>query len=67
MRSSYQNTHTPHNLFLVSSLGFVVSLGGITLICVLGGLGLVSLAVSGVLSVSYVALTTMLKYWSVPK
>ncbi|XP_060116829.1 lipid droplet assembly factor 1 [Heteronotia binoei] len=46
--------------------GFVVSLGGITLLCVLGGLGLVSLAVSGVLSISYVALTTMLKYWSAP-
>nr|XP_056722426.1 lipid droplet assembly factor 1 [Euleptes europaea] len=46
--------------------GFVVSLGGVTLLCVLGGLGVVSLAVSGVLSVSYVALTTMLKYWSGP-
>ncbi|XP_015279855.1 PREDICTED: promethin [Gekko japonicus] len=44
--------------------GFVVSLGGITLLCVLGGLGLVSLAVSGVLSISYVALTTVLKCWS---
>lgn len=44
--------------------GFVVSLGGITLLCVLGGLGLVSLAVSAVLSISYVALTSILKYWS---
>ncbi|XP_077172457.1 lipid droplet assembly factor 1 [Paroedura picta] len=46
--------------------GFVVSLGGITLLCMLGGLGLVSLAVSAVLSISYLALTTMLKYWSAP-
>ncbi|XP_054851301.1 lipid droplet assembly factor 1 isoform X2 [Eublepharis macularius] len=44
--------------------GFVVSLGGVTLLCVLGGLGLVSLAVSGLLSVSYLALRTMLSYWS---
>uniref|UniRef100_A0ACB8FKY2 Uncharacterized protein n=1 Tax=Sphaerodactylus townsendi TaxID=933632 RepID=A0ACB8FKY2_9SAUR len=47
--------------------GFVMSLGGVTLLCVLVGLGLISLAVSVVLSVSYMALTTVVKYWSAPR
>ncbi|CAI5792108.1 lipid droplet assembly factor 1 isoform X1 [Podarcis muralis] len=46
--------------------GFVISLGGLTLLCVLGGLGMLSLAVSGVLSVCYMSLTTLLSYWPTP-
>lgn len=47
--------------------GFLISAGGITLLCVLGGLGMLSLTVSGVLSVCYVSLTTLLSYWPSPK
>ncbi|XP_003226745.1 lipid droplet assembly factor 1 [Anolis carolinensis] len=47
--------------------GFLITLGGVTLFCVLGGLGMLSLAVSGVLSVCYISLTTLLNYWPVPK
>ncbi|XP_060642608.2 lipid droplet assembly factor 1 isoform X1 [Anolis sagrei] len=46
--------------------GLLISLGGVTLFCVLGGLGMLSLAVSGVLSVCYMSLTTLLNYWPVP-
>ncbi|XP_020655202.2 lipid droplet assembly factor 1 [Pogona vitticeps] len=45
--------------------GFLITLGGITLLCVLGGLGVVSLAVSGVLSVLYMSLTTLLNCWPI--
>ncbi|KAJ7305845.1 hypothetical protein JRQ81_010211 [Phrynocephalus forsythii] len=47
--------------------GFLISLGGVTLLCVLIGLGMVSLAVSGVLSVFYLSLTTLLNYWPTPQ
>ncbi|XP_062999059.1 lipid droplet assembly factor 1 isoform X1 [Elgaria multicarinata webbii] len=46
--------------------GFVISLGGVTLLCVLGGLGMLSLAVSGVLSLCYLSFTTLLNYWPTP-
>ncbi|KAH0631918.1 hypothetical protein JD844_019821 [Phrynosoma platyrhinos] len=46
--------------------GFLILLGGVTLLCVLGGLGMLSLAVSGVLSVCYLSLTTLLNYWPSP-
>ncbi|KAM6423895.1 lipid droplet assembly factor 1 [Liasis olivaceus] len=45
--------------------GFVISLGGVTLLCILGGLGMLSLVVSGVLSVCYLSLTTLLSYWPI--
>ncbi|NWH77323.1 TM159 protein, partial [Piaya cayana] len=41
----------------------VVVIGGITLLCVLCGLGALSLGVSGILSVSYVAVSTLVNYW----
>ncbi|XP_019397782.1 PREDICTED: promethin [Crocodylus porosus] len=47
--------------------GVVISAGGIALLCVLGGLGLLSLAVSGVMSICYVSLTTLINYWYTPK
>uniref|UniRef100_A0A0B8RXP5 Promethin-like n=1 Tax=Philothamnus irregularis TaxID=1899461 RepID=A0A0B8RXP5_9SAUR len=45
--------------------GFVISLGGVTLLCILGGLGMLSLLVSGMLSVCYLSLTALLSYWPV--
>ncbi|XP_014792117.1 PREDICTED: promethin [Calidris pugnax] len=43
--------------------GFVIAIGGIALLCVLCGLGALSLGVSGVLSISYVVLSTLVNYW----
>uniref|UniRef100_A0A8D0E3R1 Lipid droplet assembly factor 1 n=1 Tax=Salvator merianae TaxID=96440 RepID=A0A8D0E3R1_SALMN len=48
---------------LVVMEGFLVSLGGVALLCILGGLAALSLAVSGALSIFYVSLTTLLSYW----
>uniref|UniRef100_A0A2D4P7V2 Promethin n=1 Tax=Micrurus surinamensis TaxID=129470 RepID=A0A2D4P7V2_MICSU len=45
--------------------GFVISLGGVTLLCILSGLGMLSLLVSGMLSICYLSLTTLLSYWSI--
>uniref|UniRef100_A0A8D0GHW2 Lipid droplet assembly factor 1 n=1 Tax=Sphenodon punctatus TaxID=8508 RepID=A0A8D0GHW2_SPHPU len=47
--------------------GVVISVGGVTLLCALCGLGVLSLAVSGVLSVGYVALSTLINYWYTPR
>ncbi|XP_074867134.1 lipid droplet assembly factor 1 isoform X2 [Carettochelys insculpta] len=46
--------------------GVVISVGGIALLCVLCGLGVLSLAVSGVLSICYIALSTLINYWYMP-
>ncbi|XP_006123871.2 lipid droplet assembly factor 1 isoform X1 [Pelodiscus sinensis] len=46
--------------------GVVISVGGIALLCVLCGLGVVSLAVSGVLSICYMAFSTLINYWYTP-
>ncbi|XP_044513391.1 lipid droplet assembly factor 1 [Gracilinanus agilis] len=43
--------------------GVVISIGGLTLLCVLCGLGFVSLAMSGTLSVCYVVLSSLTNYW----
>ncbi|KFQ67755.1 Promethin-A [Phaethon lepturus] len=43
--------------------GVVIAIGGIALLCVLCGLGALSLGVSGVLSVCYVVLSTLVNYW----
>ncbi|KAM9179236.1 lipid droplet assembly factor 1 isoform 1-T1 [Mergus octosetaceus] len=43
--------------------GVVISIGGIALLCVLCGLGALSLGVSGVLSVCYIILSTLVNYW----
>ncbi|NWX20483.1 TM159 protein, partial [Aegotheles bennettii] len=43
--------------------GVVIAIGGITLLCVLCGLGALSLGVSGVLSVSYIVLSTLVNCW----
>ncbi|KAM6250043.1 lipid droplet assembly factor 1 [Porphyrio hochstetteri] len=43
--------------------GVVITVGGIALLCVLCGLGALSLGVSGVLSVGYAVLSTLVNYW----
>ncbi|NXX21625.1 TM159 protein, partial [Podargus strigoides] len=43
--------------------GVVIAVGGIALLCVLCGLGALSLGVSGVLSVCYVVLSTLVNSW----
>ncbi|KFQ61324.1 lipid droplet assembly factor 1 [Pelecanus crispus] len=43
--------------------GVVIAIGGIALLCVLCGLGALSVGVSGVLSVCYVILSTLVNYW----
>ncbi|KFO87145.1 Promethin, partial [Buceros rhinoceros silvestris] len=43
--------------------GVVIAVGGMVLLCVLCGLGALSLGVSGVLSVSYIVLSTLVNYW----
>ncbi|NWR69558.1 T159A protein, partial [Centropus unirufus] len=45
----------------------VIAIGGITLLCVLCGLGALSLGVSGILSVCYVAVSTLVNYWCASK
>ncbi|NWX86044.1 T159A protein, partial [Nothoprocta ornata] len=45
----------------------VISIGGIALLCVLCGLGALSLGVSGVLSACYVILSTLINYWYAQK
>ncbi|NXX80351.1 TM159 protein, partial [Urocolius indicus] len=43
--------------------GVVIAVGGIALFCVLCGLGALSLGASGVLSVGYIVLSTLINYW----
>lgn len=43
--------------------GVVISIGGIALLCVLCGLGALSLGLSGVLSVCYIVLSALVNYW----
>ncbi|NXV78401.1 TM159 protein, partial [Atlantisia rogersi] len=44
--------------------GVVIIVGGIALLCVLCGLGALSLGVSGVLSVGYVVLSTLINWYA---
>ncbi|XP_076997724.1 lipid droplet assembly factor 1 isoform X2 [Tamandua tetradactyla] len=46
--------------------GLVISVGGLSLLCVLCGLGFVSLAVSGTIIVSYVVVSSLINYWYSP-
>ncbi|XP_068002907.1 lipid droplet assembly factor 1 [Melanerpes formicivorus] len=43
--------------------GVAIAIGGVALLCVLCGLGALSLGVTGVLSVCYVFLSTLVNYW----
>ncbi|XP_010596738.1 lipid droplet assembly factor 1 [Loxodonta africana] len=43
--------------------GLVISVGGLSLLCVLCGLAFVSLAMSGTITVSYVVVSSLINYW----
>ncbi|XP_072454022.1 lipid droplet assembly factor 1 [Notamacropus eugenii] len=43
--------------------GLIISLGGLTLFFVLCGLGFLSLAMSGIISMCYMVLSTLINYW----
>ncbi|KAM6351449.1 lipid droplet assembly factor 1 isoform 1-T2 [Alca torda] len=43
--------------------GVVIAMGGVALLCVLCALGALSLGVSGVLSICYIVLSTLVNYW----
>ncbi|XP_030067020.1 lipid droplet assembly factor 1 [Microcaecilia unicolor] len=43
--------------------GIVISVGGVALLCVLCGLAALSIAISGVLCVCYMALSSLINYW----
>ncbi|XP_064009886.1 lipid droplet assembly factor 1 [Pogoniulus pusillus] len=43
--------------------GVAIAVGGVALLCVLCGLGALSLGLSGALSVGYVVLSTLVNYW----
>uniref|UniRef100_E1BFE0 Lipid droplet assembly factor 1 n=1 Tax=Bos taurus TaxID=9913 RepID=E1BFE0_BOVIN len=43
--------------------GLVISVGGLALLCVLCGLGFVSLVMSGTIMVSYMVISSLINYW----
>ncbi|KAM8778901.1 lipid droplet assembly factor 1 isoform 1-T2 [Rhynchonycteris naso] len=47
--------------------GLVISVGGLSLLCVLCGLGFVSLAMSGTIIMSYMVVSRLLSYWFSPR
>ncbi|XP_035943667.1 lipid droplet assembly factor 1 isoform X1 [Halichoerus grypus] len=47
--------------------GLVISVGGLSLLCVLCGLSFVSLAMSGTIIVSYVVVSSLVNYWFPPR
>ncbi|XP_011379252.1 promethin isoform X2 [Pteropus vampyrus] len=47
--------------------GLVIFVGGFSLLCVLCGLGFVSLAISGTIIVSYVVVSSLVNYWFSPR
>ncbi|XP_004604332.1 lipid droplet assembly factor 1 [Sorex araneus] len=47
--------------------GLVISVGGLSLLCVLCGLCFVSFALSGTVIVSYVVTSSLINYWFSPK
>ncbi|XP_025909758.1 promethin isoform X2 [Nothoprocta perdicaria] len=52
---------------IMACIGVIIMEGGIALLCVLCGLGALSLGVSGVLSACYVILSTLINYWYAQK
>uniref|UniRef100_A0A2K6GQ83 Lipid droplet assembly factor 1 n=1 Tax=Propithecus coquereli TaxID=379532 RepID=A0A2K6GQ83_PROCO len=55
---------SPNHVLL---LGLVISVGGLSLLCVLCGLGFVSVTVSGILMVSYMVVSSLINYWFSPR
>ncbi|XP_006876029.1 PREDICTED: promethin [Chrysochloris asiatica] len=47
--------------------GLVISVGGLSLLCVLCGLGFISLVMSGTITVSYVVCSSLMNYWFSPR
>ncbi|XP_029431952.1 promethin [Rhinatrema bivittatum] len=43
--------------------GIVISVGGVALLCVLCGLAALSIAISGVLCICYIAISSLINYW----
>uniref|UniRef100_F6R1K1 Lipid droplet assembly factor 1 n=1 Tax=Equus caballus TaxID=9796 RepID=F6R1K1_HORSE len=46
--------------------GLIISVGGLSLLCVLCGLGFVSLIISGTIIVSYMVVSSLVNYWFSP-
>ncbi|XP_004373373.2 lipid droplet assembly factor 1 isoform X1 [Trichechus manatus latirostris] len=46
--------------------GLVISVGGLSLLCILCGLAFVSLAMSGTITVSYMVVSSLISYWFSP-
>nr|XP_038941854.1 lipid droplet assembly factor 1 isoform X5 [Rattus norvegicus] len=49
-----------------STQGLVISVCGLSLLCILCGLGFVSLALSGITMMSYVVVSCLMSYWFSP-
>lgn len=47
--------------------GLIISVCGLSLLCILCGLGFVSLAMSGITMVSYVVVSCLMSYWFSPR
>ncbi|KAG3259452.1 lipid droplet assembly factor 1 [Ictidomys tridecemlineatus] len=47
--------------------GLVISVGGLSLLCVLCGLGFVSVALSGTIMVSYMVVSSLISFWFSPR
>uniref|UniRef100_A0A5F9DCS5 Lipid droplet assembly factor 1 n=1 Tax=Oryctolagus cuniculus TaxID=9986 RepID=A0A5F9DCS5_RABIT len=47
--------------------GLVISVGGLSLLCVLCGLSFVSLTMSGAIVVSYVVVSSLIRFWFSPR
>ncbi|XP_075828180.1 lipid droplet assembly factor 1 isoform X2 [Microtus pennsylvanicus] len=47
--------------------GLIISVCGLSLLCILCGLGFVSLAMSGVAMISYVVVSCLMNYWFSPR
>ncbi|ELW62512.1 Promethin [Tupaia chinensis] len=47
--------------------GLVISVGGLSLLCVLCGLGFISLAMSGTITVSYMIISSLINHWFSPR
>ncbi|XP_046523961.1 lipid droplet assembly factor 1 isoform X1 [Equus quagga] len=47
--------------------GLIISVGGLSLLCVLCGLGFVSLIISGTIIVSYMVVSSLVNYWFSPR
>lgn len=47
--------------------GLVIAVGGLSLLCILCGLGFVSLIMSGMMIASYVVVSSLINYWFSPR